>query len=148
MSFSSLVVIMVACMVGPVDSWPAFLGQGATPVKAESIPLTWSPTENIAWTAKLPGKGQSSPVIWADQVFVTSIEGSMKDKCHLVALSLVDGSELWRKTFDSPQTIRSNYFQSRSAPTPVVDEIASMPSLRPACLSPATMRVTSRGSAI
>lgn len=120
MNLSSLVV-MAACMVGPVDTWPAFLGQGATPIAPELIPLTWSPSENIAWTAKLPGKGQSSPVIWGDKVFVTSIEGSMKDKCHLVALSLVDGHELWRKTFDSPQTIRSNYFQSRSAPTPVVD---------------------------
>lgn len=120
MNFSSLVV-MAACALGPVDTWPAFLGQGATPIAPESIPLSWSPSENIAWTAKLPGKGQSSPVIWGDKVFVTSIEGSMKDKCHLVALSLVDGHELWRKTFDSPQTIRSNYFQSRSAPTPVVD---------------------------
>ncbi|MFO1005304.1 MAG: PQQ-binding-like beta-propeller repeat protein [Planctomycetaceae bacterium] len=117
----ALILVLTCCLAGSPDAWPAFLGQGASAVDPASIPLNWSPTENIAWTAKIPGKGQSSPVIWGDSVFVTSIEGSMKDKCHLVALSLTDGHELWRKEFESPQTTRSNYFQSRSAPTPVVD---------------------------
>lgn len=117
----ALILVLTCCLAGSPDAWPAFLGQGASAVDPASIPLNWSPTENIAWTAKIPGKGQSSPVIWGDTVFVTSIEGSMKDKCHLVALSLADGQELWRKEFESPQTTRSNYFQSRSAPTPVVD---------------------------
>lgn len=114
-------ILMVAAITAPPDSWPSFLGQGATNIDPATIPLTWSPTENIAWQAKLPGRGQSSPVIWHDQVFVTSIEGSMKDKCHLVALSLQDGHELWRQTIAASQTVRSNYFQSRSAPTPAVD---------------------------
>ena len=117
----ALILVLTCCLAGAPDAWPAFLGQGASAVDPASIPLNWSPTENIAWTANIPGKGQSSPVIWGDSVFVTSIEGSMKDKCHLVALSLADGHELWRKEFESPQTTRSNYFQSRSAPTPVVD---------------------------
>lgn len=101
--------------------WPGFLGAGASAVDPQTIPLKWSPTENIAWKTKLPGRGQSSPVIWNGRVFVTAIDGSMKDKCFVTALDLADGHELWRHSVDASQKVRSNYFQSRSAPTPVVD---------------------------
>jgi outer membrane protein assembly factor BamB len=114
-------LLVMSIVSAPPEAWPAFLGQGASSIDPGTIPVTWSPTENIAWQAKLPGKGQSSPVIWGGRVFVTSIEGSMKEKCHLVALSLDNGEELWRQTFPSTQTVRSTYTQSRAAPTPVVD---------------------------
>lgn len=104
------------------DHWPAFLGAGATEVSAESLPLTWSPTENVAWKIDLPGQGQSSPVIWGEHIYVTSIEGTMKDTCHVIAINLSDGSEAWRVSLPSSQPVRSNYFQSRSAPTPACDE--------------------------
>ena len=119
---SCMTLLMTVVLAATPEAWPGFLGQGATPVDPSTIPLTWSPTENIAWTAKLPGKGQSSPVIWGDKVFVTAIDGTMKDRCHVVALNLADGVVTWQKTFDAAQKVRSNYFQSRSAPTPVVDE--------------------------
>lgn len=115
------VLLTMAIVSAPPEAWPAFLGQGATPIDPATIPEKWSPTENIAWQAKLPGKGQSSPVIWGDLVFVTAIEGSMKEKCHLVALALGDGHEAWRQTLASAQPVRSTYTQSRAAPTPVVD---------------------------
>ena len=83
--------------------------------------LSWSPTEHIAWKTKLAGKGQSSPVVWGNTAYLTSIEGSMKEKCHIQALDLANGDVRWTRTLSASQTIRSNYFQSRSAPTPVVD---------------------------
>src|SRR5208282_2618433 len=76
--------------------WPGFLGAGASPLDAKTIPLTWSAKENIAWKAKLTGRGQSSPIIWRDRVFVTSIDGPMKDTCHVTAISLTDGKILWK----------------------------------------------------
>jgi len=103
------------------QAWPAFLGQGATVINAETIPLSWSPKENIAWTAKLPGTGQSSPIIWGNRVFVTSIDGSMKDRCHVTAIELGGGKVQWSKAFPASQAVRANYFQSRSASTPTVD---------------------------
>ncbi|MFO0823948.1 MAG: PQQ-binding-like beta-propeller repeat protein [Gemmataceae bacterium] len=102
-------------------AWPGFLGAGGSPLDANTLPLKWSPTENVAWQAKLPGQGQSAPVIWGGTVFVTCIDGPTKDTCHVVALSLVDGKQHWVHTRPGSQKVRSNYFQSRSAPTPVVD---------------------------
>lgn len=118
MSIAALVLLILGA---DPNVWPAFLGQGASPIQADSIPLKWSPTEQIAWSAKLPGKGQSSPVIFGNLIFVTSIEGTMKDRCHVTALNLEDGSVAWSRDIKAAQTVRSNYFQSRSAPTPAVD---------------------------
>jgi outer membrane protein assembly factor BamB len=122
----SLLLILTMCVL-PGDSqpsWPAFLGQGATQINPATVPTQWTPTQNIAWKTKLTGKGQSSPVIYGDLVFVTAIEGTMKDHCHVIALKLSDGAVAWDLKLDPFQPVRSNYFQSRSAPTPVVDENA------------------------
>ncbi|WP_299462497.1 PQQ-binding-like beta-propeller repeat protein [uncultured Gimesia sp.] len=101
--------------------WPGFQGAGATDLAVDSLPLTWSPEKNIAWQTDIPGKGQSSPVIWGERIFATSIEGAMKNDCHIVALDLLQGKRIWDFKTASSQPVRGNYFQSRSAPTPVVD---------------------------
>ncbi|MEZ6132271.1 MAG: PQQ-binding-like beta-propeller repeat protein [Planctomycetaceae bacterium] len=106
---------------GSPERWPGFLGMGATAIDPATLPLEWSPTSNVSWQAELVGTGQSSPLIWGDKVFVTSIDGNMKEDCHVTALSLADGRKLWDFKTESAQPVRSNYFQSRSAPTPAVD---------------------------
>ncbi|MBN2089900.1 PQQ-like beta-propeller repeat protein [candidate division KSB1 bacterium] len=35
-------------------------------------PLEWSETKNIKWKTEIPGKGHSSPIIWGDQIFLTT----------------------------------------------------------------------------
>ena len=117
----SLALFLSMVLSATPDSWPGFLGQGATPIDPKTIPVSWSPNEHVAWSAKLPGKGQSSPVIWGDTVYVTAIDGTMKDRCLVMALNLASGQVVWEKAFDAEQKVRSNYFQSRSASTPVVD---------------------------
>jgi outer membrane protein assembly factor BamB len=37
-----------------------------------SAPTRWSATENVKWTAEVPGRGMSSPVLWGDRIFVTT----------------------------------------------------------------------------
>lgn len=103
------------------ERWPGFLGVGSTAIDPATLPLEWTPTSNVSWQTKLVGTGQSSPLIWDDKVFVTSIDGTMKEDCHVTAVSLSDGKKLWDYKTKSPQPVRSNYFQSRSAPTPAVD---------------------------
>jgi outer membrane protein assembly factor BamB len=103
-----------------VTRWPAFLGAGRSEIEPQSIPLRWSPTENLAWSAKLTGYGQSSPVIWGDQAYVTSVEGPMKDQLIVTALSLKSGETLWEKSFPTSDPVQNGTFVSRAAPTPVV----------------------------
>ncbi|MFN5286091.1 MAG: pyrrolo-quinoline quinone, partial [Planctomyces sp.] len=70
---SSLLLLLSLLLPADPPAWPGFLGVGATPIEPASIPLNWSPTQNVAWDASLPGHGQSSPVIWNDLAFVTTV---------------------------------------------------------------------------
>lgn len=101
--------------------WPAFLGAGSSPQATESLPLTWSPEENHAWAHPLPGHGQSSPVIWGERVFVTSVEGPMKDTYHLACIDLRSGEQRWIRELANSSPVKNSYYVSRAAPTPVVD---------------------------
>lgn len=117
-----LLTLSLAAADGQAN-WPGFLGGGgAMRVKVEAMPLKWSPTENIAWQAPLIGHGQSSPVVWNGQVFVTSVEGPMKDVCHVQAFRLTDGHVSWKHSFDSSDKVKDSNYVSRAAPTPVADE--------------------------
>ncbi len=41
----------------------------------DGIATKWTKTENVAWKAKLPGQGGSTPVVWEDRIFLTSADG-------------------------------------------------------------------------
>lgn len=122
--FVASLLVLAASPQAPSENagWPVFLGGAAPSVEAESLPLRWSPTENIAWRAELPGYGQSSPVIWRDRIFLTSVEGDQKDTYHVVALALTDGRQLWSKSFDASVKVANSLYVSRAAPTPAVDD--------------------------
>jgi outer membrane protein assembly factor BamB len=38
-----------------------------------ALPDTWSATRNVVWKAEIPGSGWSSPVVWGDRIFLTSV---------------------------------------------------------------------------
>lgn len=102
---------------GNVDSFLA----NSSNVNAKSIPEKWSADSNVAWQAKLQGHGQSSPVIWGDKVFLTQIDGPMKEKNLVLCLDLKTGKEVWKKEFDTSYKIKSSVYVCRAAPSPVVD---------------------------
>ena len=101
--------------------WPGFRGGRDNNVsRAARLPLTWS-DESVAWRVTTPGFGQSSPVIWDDTVFLTSLEGATKETIFVTAIGLDDGAERWRQTFDAAEAFEWNDYVSKGAPTPAVD---------------------------
>ena len=55
------------------DDWPQWRGPSADGISTETgIPTRWNAHENVAWKARLRGLGTSTPILWGDQVFVTS----------------------------------------------------------------------------
>jgi len=52
--------------------WPRWRGPFETGMARGDAPITWDDSKNIKWKTPIPGRGHSSPVLWGDQVFVTT----------------------------------------------------------------------------
>ena len=79
LSFLAVSVVSFGCLAaepGP-SSWPGWRGPvSAGSTASGSYASGWADGKNILWTAPLPGKGCSTPVVWGDSIFVTvPIEG-------------------------------------------------------------------------
>ena len=56
-----------------VESWPDFRGPSGDGIsRSTDIPLTWSETRNIKWKVPIHGQAWSSPVVWGNQIWVTT----------------------------------------------------------------------------
>ncbi|HEY2249774.1 MAG TPA: PQQ-binding-like beta-propeller repeat protein, partial [Planctomycetaceae bacterium] len=71
-----------------------------------SPPTEWSTTKNVKWKVQLPGRENSSPVVWDNQVFVTTAvpvagqkssgPGTLEFK--ILSFDRKDGKLLWEQT--------------------------------------------------
>ena len=82
------------------------------------LPSEWSKTENVAWSAALPGPSAATPAIWGDHVFVSSTD--MQNRTLLaIGLDRQSGKVLWQhKISDGIQRDRLSNFAS---PSPLTD---------------------------
>ena len=53
--------------------WPGWRGPSAQGyVVGSGYPDTWSDTENVLWKVTVPGRGNSSPIVWGELLFLTT----------------------------------------------------------------------------
>ncbi len=104
------------------DNWPEYRGPGAQGhSSARGLPLTWSKSENISWSTVIPERGWSSPVIWQDQIWLTT---ATPDGTRLFALGVdrMTGRIVHNvKVFnvESPEHIAA--MNSYASPSPVIE---------------------------
>lgn len=145
MSFCFALLIALPSAVGAGGNWPRFRGPGVMgQAEGTNLPERWSQSENIAWKVDVPGLGWSSPIVWNETVYVTSVvsEGKeeepkkglyldgdrmepRKDAHHwwVFAYSLADGKELWKQEVHTgvPKTGR-HLKNTYASETPVADD--------------------------
>ena len=58
------------------EYWPQWRGPLATGVAPHANPpIEWGENQNIRWKVRIPGKGNASPIVWGNKVFIlTAIE--------------------------------------------------------------------------
>ncbi|MDP7289509.1 MAG: hypothetical protein QGH94_16120 [Phycisphaerae bacterium] len=71
-------IVLIAALTGPTgdtDNWPQFRGpDGNGHTAATGLPLQWSEQKNVVWKTAVHGVGWSSPVIWGDQIWMTTAD--------------------------------------------------------------------------
>ena len=109
---------------GPSTDWPRWRGPNADGVAdGRKLPIRWSKTENVRWSAALPGWGTSSPVVYGERVFVTT---HVKDKKSLLTFCFDrrTGKELWRHDFGFGVDQRTHAKSNLAVNTPAVTKDA------------------------
>lgn len=155
-----IVCLFLLCIAGVAhaDNWPAWRGANGLGASAEkSLPVKWSTTENVRWKVKLPGPGNSTPIIWGDRVFITQASDftrwppkvpanyaggasagghAIAEKRSVMCFNRADGKLLWERhvIYKDPEiTHPTNPFCSASPITDGERVIASHGSAGLAC---------------
>lgn len=105
------------------ETWPSFQNGGHVSLGDAAAADGSVLREDVAWTASLPGYGQSSPVAWNGQVYVTSVTGENKDTYFVSAFKVGDGAKLWEHSLANATPQESSNYVSKAAPTPAVDDL-------------------------
>jgi hypothetical protein len=67
----SLLVLLVSFAVR-ADNWPAWRGPTGMGLTTETnLPMRWDTKTNVRWRTPLPERGNSTPIIWGNRVFIT-----------------------------------------------------------------------------
>ena len=119
-----LLITVASCVVIEAnEQWSQFRGHyGNGIIKSTSAPISWSENTNIDWKTPIHDRGWSSPVIWNDQIWMTT---ATKDgnKMYAICVNKLSGKiEHDIHVFDvkSPQAITNE--NTYASPTPVVEE--------------------------
>jgi outer membrane protein assembly factor BamB/dienelactone hydrolase len=147
----TVILLLSALLPFPLGSdatadtnWPQYRGPQSRGVSTQTnLPDRWSATENVAWKCDLPGRGWSSPIVWKDRVFLTTVINSGKSEepkkglyfggdrpkppstihqWQVFCLDLNTGKVLWRRQVHEGKPETSIHLKnSYASETPVTD---------------------------
>lgn len=122
-SLTLVCCLILSSLAAATEQWPQYRGPaGNGHAEGSRPPVTWSETENIRWRTAIHGKGWCSPVIWNDQVWLTTATEDGKD---MFALCVDKKSgEIVRdiRLFQNEKPRFCHATNSYASPTPVIEE--------------------------
>jgi len=103
--------------------WTHFRGSNLD-AKAEpgDYPVTWSTDDHIKWKTRIHGQGWSSPVVYGDQVWMTT---ATEDGTEMfaVCVDFEDGQILYDiKLFEPDSIFRKHNINSYATPSPCIED--------------------------
>ena len=67
------ILLLLITTLSHAENWPEWRGSGGQGIStAKGLPETWSETSGISWKTPLPGRGHSTPLVWGDQLWLTT----------------------------------------------------------------------------
>jgi outer membrane protein assembly factor BamB len=121
LSFAALFLAASALLAN--DNWPQFRGPNGDGISdSTNVPTKWSETNNVRWKTQIHDRGWSSPVVWGNQVWVTTAQEDGTDY-YAVCLDRKTGKviydlKLFHQAAPKPNT---KQFNSYASPTPAIE---------------------------
>jgi outer membrane protein assembly factor BamB len=108
------------------------------------LPLVWSETQNVVWKVSVHDSGWSSPVVWGDQIWLTTATDDGKQS-YAVCVDRQSGKIVHdRKLFETAEPEDTRQYNTFASPTPVIEEgrvYVTFGSYGTACLDTRTAEV-------
>ena len=123
--WSTLLLVLAHCTTAlrAGENWPQFRGPRGDGISdAKALPLSWSETNNVVWKTPIHGRSWSSPVVWGNQVWVTTAND---DGTELFAVCLArDTGKVVHdlKLFQLAKQTDIRKFNTYASPTPVLED--------------------------
>ena len=116
-----LLTLMAFGGVTSAENWPAWRGpRGDGTCSEQGLPTTWSRTENVAWKVALPERGNSTPIVWNDRVFITQTL-EREGRRTLMCFDRQDGRLLWQEGTAWPEKEPTHGTNPACSASPVTD---------------------------
>jgi outer membrane protein assembly factor BamB len=115
-------ILLMSCaknMRAGEATWPQFRGPGGLGIAPDekTYPVELDTSKNLLWKTGVP-KGNSSPCIWGDRIFITARSG---DKLETTCIDRKNGTIKWRNSVEPEKMERVNPSNSQASATPVCD---------------------------
>lgn len=114
-----LTLVLAAASTVRASEWPQWRGphfNGSTEEK--NLPSDWTTTENVAWTAELPGCAASTPIVCNGRVFLSGLDVA-DDTLQATCFDRSTGKVLWQH--DLAKGVRRDERSTFAAPSPATD---------------------------
>lgn len=104
-------------------NWTHFRGSSLDGISKETgVPTIWNDSVNVVWKTKINGKGWSSPVVYGDQVWLTSATEDGKQMFG-VCINSKTGKEIFNiKLFEPETTYSKHEINTYASPTPCIEQ--------------------------
>lgn len=117
-----LLVVLSAVVVNAAQHWSDYRGPTLNGhAVGENAPLHFSEQLNVAWKTPIQGKGWSSPVVWGEQIWLTTATPDGKEMfavcVHRDTGKILFDVKLW--DVEEPQPIHA--LNSYASPSPAVE---------------------------
>jgi outer membrane protein assembly factor BamB len=99
--------------------WPRWRGPSGQGEVAGQYADTWSAKAGL-WKANVPGRGNSSPIVWGDRIFLTTGYGN-GERLSMLAYSRADGRKLWETFIPQNGVEYVHYKNGFASATPATD---------------------------
>ncbi len=105
------------------EYWNQFRGpHGDGQATSKSLPLQWSENRNISWKTAIHGKAWSSPVVWGEQIWMTSATEDGKE-LFAICVDAATGKVVHDiRVFEIAEPMFCYPYNSYASPTPVAEE--------------------------
>src|SRR5438309_2874005 len=101
--------------------WPNWRGPSSDGVSPEkSLPLEWSRTQNVRWRVPLPERGNSTPIVWGERIFITQAV-EKEGRRGVICFDRRDGKLLWQSGVTNAEKEVTHSTNPYCSASPVTD---------------------------